>query len=79
MEEGALLRLPLCLLRMTAHVGKRMGWRRSSVGKMTSETYTSNPGERDSVIKKEKTSTFLKSQLGTEAELMSQSQHTNEP
>lgn len=35
---------------MTAHVGKSMGWRRSSVGKMTSETYTSNPGERDSVI-----------------------------
>lgn len=80
-EEGALLRLPLCLLRMTAHVGKRMGWWRSSVGKMTSETYTSNPVERDSVLKKkkQKTSTFLKSQLGTEAELMSQSQHTNEP
>lgn len=44
--------MPLCLLGMTAHVGKSMGWRRSSVGKMTSETYTSNPGERDSVIKK---------------------------
>ena len=39
---------------MTAHVGKSMGWRRSSVGKITSETYTSNPGERDSVIKKKK-------------------------
>lgn len=78
-EEGALLRLPLCLLGMTAHVGKSMGWRRSSVGKMTSETYTSNPGGKRQCDLKKKPSTFLKSQLGTEAELMSQSQHTNEP
>lgn len=46
---------------------------------MTFETYASNPGERDSVIKNKKPSTSLRSQLGTEAELMNQSQYTNEP